>query len=263
MAHEAIPQAGASKPNMARVYDYLLNGKDNFAADRDLAERMQAEAGDGDGVRELARINRKFILKAVQWSASMLGICQFIDIGCGLPSRPAVHDAARDGCEGARVVYADRDPVVVSHAAALMGGPGLAAILADASDPVRVLLDADMTGLIDLTQPACLVLGGTLSTMAAAAARSAVEGYAEALAPGSAVIISCASYADPETGRRMEALFGAALTWRNHGCEDVASFFAAGGLRLVRGKVSDVRCWPLAAGHDEGAAMLGGIGIKD
>ena len=82
----------------------------------------------------------------------MLGICQFIDIGCGLPSRPAVHDAARDGCEGARVVYLDKDPVVVSHAAALMAGPGLASVQSDAADPVAALLDADGTGLIDLTR---------------------------------------------------------------------------------------------------------------
>ena len=192
----------------------------------------------------------------------MLDTAQFLDLGCGLPSRPAVHDAARAGYEDARVVYLDKDPVVVSHAAALMAGPGLAAVQSDAADPVTALLDAEGTGLIDLTRPACLILGCTLSAMAADVARNAVAGYAEALVPGSCIIISCASYADPARGERMAELYSAAGPWHDHDREAVESFFAAGDLRLVRGKVGDVRCWPLTADHDEGAAVLGGIGVR-
>src|SRR3954468_20313380 len=96
---------------MARVYDYWLGGKDNFAADREAAEAMLK---DHPGLRALARQNRTFVLKAVTGAASR-GIPQFLDLGGGLPASPAVHDAARDAEPPARVVYVDRDPVVVSH----------------------------------------------------------------------------------------------------------------------------------------------------
>ena len=121
-------------PNAARIYDYLNGGKDNFGADRELADRMQAEGGEGAGVRELAKVNRSFVLSAARWCASMLGTDQFLDVGCGLPLVPAVHDAARQGCLGATVVYADIDPAVISHVTTMCwAGDGLAAILADAS----------------------------------------------------------------------------------------------------------------------------------
>jgi SAM-dependent methyltransferase len=260
-----IPAAGASRPNQARVYDFLLGGKDNFGPDRDLAARLEAAAGGCAPVRELAGINRAFVLKAVQWCASMLAIDQFLDLGCGLPLKPAVHDAARQGCPEATVVYADIDPVVISHVSALQSGDGLAAVLADASDPAAVLEEAVATGLLDLERSACVILGATLSTMPADVARAAVASYAAALAPGSAVVISCGSCADPETGARMAEMAGAAGPWHNHGYEDVASFFAAGGLRVIHGRIMNLACWPTCAltAQDEPASVLGGIGIKD
>lgn len=263
-ASRDVPAVDASKPNAARVYDYLLGGKDNFGPDRDLAARLEAASGDGPGVRELAGVNRAFVLRAAQWAASMLAIDQFLDLGCGLPQRPAVHDAARAGRPEARVVYADSDPVVVSHVSALQSGPCLAVVLADASDPESVLGEAVATGFIDLTLPACVVLGATLSTMPADAARGAVAGYAAALAPGSAVVISCLSYGDEAAGERMASLYSEAGPWHNHGYGDVASFFAAGGLRIVHSRVMDLGCWPACPmepqGH-AGAAVLGGIGV--
>ena len=257
------PLVDASVPSGPRIRDYYLGGKDNFAADRDLAEKLQAEAEGYASVRDLVRASRSFTLRAVQWSASMLSIGQYLNVGCGLPSRPAVHDAARDGYPDARVVYVDSDAMVVSHAAALMAGPGLGALQADPADVAAVLGDPEVTGLLDFTQPACIVLGGVLSAMDAETARTAVAGYAGALAPGSAVIIACISYADRELAARMEALSGPAGGWRNHGIEDVTSFFAAAGLRPVRGKVASVACWPMLPEETPGAAVTGGVGIKD
>jgi hypothetical protein len=257
----------ATAPSNPRIYDYLLGGRDNFEADRQMAEALQAQAQGGTGVRELAGINRRFVLRATTWAASMLGIGQFIDCGCGLPSSPAIHDAARDGCPEARVVYADRDPMVISHAAALMTGTGLAAVMADVSVPARVLglvADLEVPGagpLIDFARPAACIFGGTLSGMDADTARTAVAGYAEALAPGSCVIVSCTSYLDQEHAARMAALFAPAGTWLNHGLEDVASFF--GGLRIVRGRAGNVKCWPMLPAETPDACVLGGIGIKD
>ena len=177
-------QPDTNVPNAARIYDYLLDGRDNFGPDRELADRIQAEAGDGDGVRELAKINRRFVLSASRWCASMLGVDQFLDCGCGLPLVPAVHDAARQGCPDATVVYADKDAKVISHVETMCwAGEGLAAVAADASDPVAVLAGA--AGLLDLARPVAVIFGGTLSAMGADVARNAVQGFTEALAPGS------------------------------------------------------------------------------
>ena len=253
-----------ARPSAPRVYDYLLGGKDNFPPDRELAERL----ADGDpGLRRMARENRAFVLKAVAWCGSMLNRGQFIDLGCGMPSRPAVHDAARGPKPGARVAYVDRDPVVLSHARALDGGgEGIAVVEADVSDPASVLGDEGLLEVIDLSVPVAVVLGGTLSAMPADVARSTVKGFAEAMAPGSAVVISCASYADRELGERMASLFGETAGWHNHGPADISSFFAAGGLRISQGRVMDLHCWPLCpaggAPAESGGRVLGGVGIR-
>lgn len=243
-----LPDDGAKidalTPSQARVYDYFLGGKDNFAADRDLADRIQAEAG---GWREAAGVNRRFILLATRWCAGVKEIGQFLDLGCGLPLKPSVHDAARRECPEAVVVYVDRDPMAISHVAALTAGPGIGAVRADAADPARVLEaagDLEMPGggrLFDLTRPACAIFGGTLSTMTADAARNAVRGYAAAMAPGSAVVISCLSYEDQEAGKRAESLYSAAGQWVNHSYQDVESFFLAADLQLVHGRTGDAR----------------------
>ena len=213
-------------------------------------------------MRDLAKVNRAFVLKAVQWAGSMLGIGQFLDLGCGLPSAPAVHDAARAGREGARVVYVDTDPVAVCHAMHLQSGDGLAALQADVSAPAVVLGDRVVRRLIDFRQPACAVFGATLSAMGAETAREAVAGYAAALAAGSAIVISCASWADPAAGQAMAEAYSAAGEWHNHSLADVASFFA--GLRIIHGRVMDLGCWPACPATPQEpppAAVLGGIGV--
>ena len=112
-----------SKPNIARVYDYWLGGKDNYAADRDVADRMLEH---DPGLRDRVRDNREFVAGVARLAAER-GIAQFIDLGAGLPTRPSVHEAARAVHPGARVAYVDNDPVVVSHARALLAtGAGLA-----------------------------------------------------------------------------------------------------------------------------------------
>jgi hypothetical protein len=256
-----------SVPNPARVYDLLLGGKDNLPADREQARLLTDPATGCPDLPGLVAVNRRFVIRAVRWSASHLRIAQFLDLGCGLPRRPSVHETAREYEPEARIVYIDNDPVVLSHARAVQAeqgwGDGIAVLAGDASDPAAVLADGKVRGLLDFAQPAACVFGGTLSNMSADTARAAVEGFAEAMAPGSAVVISCIAYADLELGERQAALCGAAGTWRNHSLEDVASFFAAAGLRVAQGRVSDVRCWPMAADADGDAMVLGGVGVKD
>lgn len=257
-AGEDWPLADATVPDGSRIYDYLLGGKGSYAADRDMARDLLGRFPQMAG---LVRVNRRFVLAGTRWSAGH-GIRQFLDLGCGHPLTPALHDAAREGGPSACVIYVDKDPLVACHAAAVYAGPGLAAVRADAADPAAVLELARKTGLLDLGQPACIVLGGTLSAMAACTARAAVAGYMGELVPGSAAIISCVSYDDPAFGAEMSAMFAPAGTWRNHTAADVAGFF--GGLRVEGGQAGDVRpwSWPELQEPVPGAAVLGGIGVK-
>lgn len=256
-----------ARPNAPRIYDYLIGGCGSYAPDRELAERMMDPAHGGDpGLRALARQNRSFILKAARWVAAMRGTGQFIDLGCGLPAVPALHDAAREAVPLAVAAYVDRDAEVVMHSrTAYRDVPGMAVVEGDVADPAAVLADEGLRGVIDLARPACAVFGGTLSAMDAGAAREAVAGFAEAMAPGSSVIVSCVSWADQGIAERMAGLFGVTGCWRNHGEQDVASFFEIAGLRLLHGRIMNVSCWPACPTRASGAAVaqvLGGIGIK-
>src|ERR1700752_2493894 len=109
----------ADVPNIARVYDFFLGGKDNFAADRELAAQIAELAPDWV---QACRDNRRFVGRAVTWAAGQ-GIRQFLDLGAGLPTRPAVHETAREITPDARVCYVDNDRVVVTHARALLAKP--------------------------------------------------------------------------------------------------------------------------------------------
>jgi hypothetical protein len=125
------PGIDTTVPNLARMYDYWLGGKDHFAADREAADRM---AHAVPVLPRLARQNRDFLQRAVRYCASE-GITQFLDIGSGLPTNQNVHEVAQSASPQARVAYVDIDPVVVSHAKALLSGSQTAAILADVCRP--------------------------------------------------------------------------------------------------------------------------------
>jgi hypothetical protein len=232
-----------SRPNVARVYDYLLGGKDNFAADRDLGARLCDPAQGGyEGLPGMVRENRKFIGRAVRW-ACMQGIAQFIDLGCGLPTRPAVHETARGEDPLARVAYVDSDPVVLSHVRALPEiGHGIAAAGADLADPAAVLGHPALLEVIDPGRPACVILAAVLHFMSAAASREIVAGYAREIAPGSLLVLSTVMYADPELSERMVALYSAG-TLRSHPAADVAGWLEGAGLELVPPGVVTTEGW--------------------
>ncbi len=149
-----MAQFDPSVPSIARVYDFFLGGKDNFAADRALAEEQITFA---PLIPVLARENRQFLSRAVTWAANQ-GITQFVDLGCGMPTTPSTHEAARTVIPDARVAYVDNDPVVLSHLNALVakGDPGITVADCDVREPAAIL-DAIASG-IDLTEPllACL-----------------------------------------------------------------------------------------------------------
>ena len=226
-----------STPNMARVYDYWLGGKDHYAADRAEGDRLLEIYPQ---LADLVQENRAFIIRAVTMAAD-LGISQFIDLGAGLPASPAVHQAARKVMPEARVAYVDTDPVVLSHARALLAtSDGVTAAEADLRDPVAVLGHPHLRAVIDPARPVCIILGAVLHFMGADAACAVTAGYVSLMAPGSYLIISCASLDDPELAKQLSAEYTPA-TWHNHPAEVVESFF--GGLELAGPGLTEAQTW--------------------
>ncbi len=251
---------GDSQPDPARVANYLLGGTVNYPVDRIAGEELLDLY---PGLQLLARQHRAFTVSAVAWTARTQGIRQFLDLGCGLAPAPSVADAARAVNRDSAVVYVDKDPVVLSHVRALeAAGPGLGAVLADVRD-VAALLTADgLREVINLGEPACAVFGGTLSCMDVDEARATVRGYAWAMAPGSAVIASCAHFDDATVTERIAAVLPQS-GWRNHSRADIESFFSCAGLQVTQGVVTDVRHWPLAGAElAQPAIVVGGVGIR-
>jgi SAM-dependent methyltransferase len=233
-----VAEFDPSVPSIARVYDYFLGGKDNFAPDRALADRMIAIA---PLVPVITRENRQFLARAVSWAAKQ-GIGQFIDLGCGLPTSPDTLESARHIIADARVVCVDNDPVVLSHLRARVakGDPGVTVVAGDVRE-VPVILDGVRAG-IDLSVPACLVMGYLLHFFTADAARDLVASYTAALPPGSLLVLSVIHVdeerADEEGFNRYST---AVAPVYNHSAAEFASFF--GHLEVLPPGVVDARTW--------------------
>jgi S-adenosyl methyltransferase len=145
-----------SHAHPARVYDYWLGGKDNFAADREAGElALQAYPQ----LAQAVQANRKFLARAVQYLTREAGIRQFLDLGTGIPAADNTHQVAQREAPESRIVYVDNDPVVLLHAAALLRScsPGVCDYIeADLRDPAGILAGAART--LDFTQPVALML---------------------------------------------------------------------------------------------------------
>jgi O-methyltransferase involved in polyketide biosynthesis len=226
----------AATPNMARVYSRLLGGKDHFPPDRAEADALLKIYPP---LAEMVQENRAFLAEAVTWAASQ-GISQFLDLGAGLPATPAIHQTARAVLPAARVAYVDTDPMVLSHARALLAAPGVTAVAADLRDPAPVLADPELRAVIDPAEPVCVIFGAILHFFDADAAREVSAGYARRTAPGSCLVISCATYDDEALAKRLAAEYTAGQ-FVNHTREDVVSFFAE--VDLVGPGVSEAQTW--------------------
>jgi hypothetical protein len=158
----AVPEIDTSRPHPARTYNYALGGKDHFAADREVMDKMLAVT---PAIRTMARENRAFLGRAVRYLAGEAGIRQFLDIGTGLPSAGNVHEVAQGEAPDAHVVYVDNDPMVLAHARALLtSSPAgrTAYIHADLRDPLAILNDPATRDVLDFSQPIALVLVAVL-----------------------------------------------------------------------------------------------------
>jgi hypothetical protein len=188
------PEIDVSKPHAARMYDYFLGGKDNFAADRETANKA-LEAWPA--IRTAARENRAFLGRAVRYLAAEAGITQFLDIGSGLPGVGNVHEVAQAVNPAARVVYMDNDPIVLAHGHALLvSKPEGRSVYIDADmrEPEKILSHPVTRDVLDFTEPVALMLVSVLHFFTAEdQVRRIVEPLIDALPSGSYVVASHAT----------------------------------------------------------------------
>jgi hypothetical protein len=157
VSEEVAPRGiDTTRPSVARVYDYFVGGKDNFAVDRMVAERALEIVPDA---REAGRACRAFLRRAVRHLTAEAGIRQFLDIGSGLPTDTNVHQVAHEVDPTARVVYVDNDPMVITHGRALLADRNTTTVIeADIRSPESILEHPEVRDRIDLTEPVGLLL---------------------------------------------------------------------------------------------------------
>jgi len=202
-----VPPGGdPQRANVARVYDYLLGGSHNFLADQDLGRAMAAVEPN---VRAIARANRAFLGRAVRF-LSGAGIRQFLDIGSGIPTQGNVHEVAHQADPGARVVYADLDPVAIAHSSAILADNDNAAIIdGDLRESAKILAHPASRQLIDFSQPVGLLLVAVLHFISDAEDPwRIVATLREALAPGSYLVLCHATNESrPTVARAAEKVY--------------------------------------------------------
>ena len=248
-----------TRPSVARVYDYWLGGKDNFASDREMGGRM---AEVNPALPQLVRHNREFICAAAARAAAA-GIGQFLDLGSGLPAHPAVHEAVRQVIPDARVCYVDIDPAAAVHGAALLArGEGLAAVRADLTEAETVLADPRVSAVIDMSEPVAVILAAVLHFLSADAAAAVCARYMSRAARGSWLIVSTGHYQDAELATKLQRTATHARFW-NHDAADVASMLA--GLEPVEPGVCEARRWIAGTGGEPAGTpvyALAGVAVK-
>jgi hypothetical protein len=211
-----------TRPNIARVYDAFLGGKDNFAADRAVVEFTLQIAPDAAAG---ARANRALLRRVVRYLAGEAGIAQFVDIGSGLPSQGNVHEIAHEVSPAARVVYTDNDPVVVAHGQALLAdAASVRAVTADVRRPAEILGNPRVREFIDFSRPVALLMFAILHHITGPEDPAGIaEQFRDAVVPGSYLAISSFRMPGPqhpqdaEKTRAVQKLFNEKLgtgLWR-------------------------------------------------
>lgn len=247
----------------ARIYDYLLGGHDNFAADRIAALKVIEAAPEAP---ILAKENRRFLGRAVRFLAGEAGIAQFLDLGTGLPVRGNVHEVAGQVNPDARVVYVDNDPMVLAHSKAFKTGSATAVIQADMRDPDTILNHAATQRLIDFTQPLAVLFVAVLHFIPNADRPHAlVHRFLDAAAPGSYLVLShVTTDPSPQTAAKVQSVYsGTANQAAPRPRTDILTFFD--GLELVEPGLVPVSQWrPNEPVPDDPAKgwILGGLARK-
>jgi SAM-dependent methyltransferase len=185
--HDPIPTVDlqTDRAHAARVYDYMLGGKTNFAADREAGDKIAAQ---WPGSRASARAARAVMHRLTRRLVETHGVRQFLDIGTGIPTAPNLHEVAQAIEPASRVVYVDNDPIVLAHARALLTSTpqGRTAYMdGDLRDPEKLLADPALRGTLDLGRPVALTLVNLVHFLSDEAALPLVQELLEALPSGS------------------------------------------------------------------------------
>ena len=226
----------------ARIYDYWLGGKDNFAADREVGAAIVAASPD---FVEVSRQNRAFLSRAVGHLAGQAGVTQFLDIGTGIPTAGNTHEVAQAAAPDAKTVYVDNDPVVLAHAQALLVGetPGSTAYIhADLRDPDTILDGARAT--LDFDRPVAVMLLGIAEFIPDAEIPDIVARLMAPLASGSALVIShSTAIVDPEGMAEAARLWneGGSTPIRLRSTDEIAALFT--GLDMMEPGVVSCSLW--------------------
>jgi hypothetical protein len=248
------PDFDVSKPNVARVYDAMLGGKDNFAADREFVAEVLRFAP----MAPLGAIaNRQFLRRVVQYLVVEAGVTQFLDLGSGLPTQGNVSEVAHQFTPAARVVHVDNDQVVYTHSKALLANARTTDfVLGDVRRPDEILTDPVVEALIDFEQPVGLLFFALLHHLEDGDRPERILAeFRAAMPPGSYLAISSLRLPGPELpelraitieGEKLHADTLGAMRWREDG--EILSWF--GGWELVPPGLVPLADWhPPVAGH--------------
>ncbi|MFC5181695.1 SAM-dependent methyltransferase [Actinomadura harenae] len=251
-------------PSVARMYDYLLGGKDNLGVDR---ERAREAVGADPLFPRVVRENRAFLGRVARFLAEERGIDQFLDIGTGLPTNDNVHQIVQRINPDASVVYVDNDPVVLAHGRALLADNQRTTVIqADLRDPGAILAHPDVRRLLDLDRPVALLLLAILHFVPDAAEPHAIlDELRDALPSGSYLAITHGSPdLRPDVVHRLEEIYSRTASpalARSH--EDVLRFF--GDFEMIDPGLVWVPWWrPEEEPADDSDLVwfLGGVGRK-
>jgi SAM-dependent methyltransferase len=251
-----------SVPNVARIYDYLLDGKDNFEADRQAAHHLVTLV---PAVRQSVWENRRLLRRAIRYLAADEGIDQFLDIGVGLPTQGAVHEVAHETNPAARVAYVDYDPVVVLHGNALLTEPDRSVVVqADVRQPELIFGDPVISAHLDFSRPVAVTLLAVMHFVSDEDdPYGIVAAVRDALAPGSFLVLGHVSRDNvpDDLAERVVKMYEQAsepLTPRSK--DQVTRFF--GGFQLVEPGITHENGWrPDADTPLANQASLGWAGV--
>jgi hypothetical protein len=253
----------ASVPHSARIWNYWLGGKDNFAADREAGDEFLSVY---PGQRDKARAVRHFLARAVRYLVDEEGVRQFLDVGTGLPTADNTHEVAQRLAPESRIVYVDNDPLVLAHARILLtsSSEGVTNYIdADLHDPARILAEAGKT--LDLTQPVALLLIGVLGHVADVdEARSILRRLLAGLPTGSYLVQCDGTDTDLDYVAALEQYRDSGgVPYNVRAREEIASFYD--GLEVVEPGVVQITRWraePNAFGEAADVSELGGVARK-
>ena len=259
---DPAPDLQTHVPHGARIWNYWLGGKDNFAPDRAVGDAVAAAF---PATADLAVKSRQFLVRAVRYLAAEAGVRQFLDLGTGLPTMQNTHEVAQAAAPDARVVYVDNDPLVLAHARALLTGitpESTAYVDADYHDTDRVIGAAGRA--LDLTRPVALLCMGVFGYVETAAqAHAVIARTLDRLAPGSYLALwdGTDTSEGVRAGAAAQAEMGSPYQLRT--VEEITGWFD--GLELVPPGVVPLTQWrpdPVDVGRIEPVDGYGGVGRK-